>query len=139
MVTIRVTAMLDGLRMLEDKLKNMSAMLKQIAVYFESETRKTLEKGEGRASEWQDLSEKTKQKKIKAKGTAYPILTFTGKLRNSINSTVSNNEAQVFSGVYYGVFHQLGTSKMPARPFLEVIDRDIDFIMQTVTKYLGGD
>lgn len=139
MVRFELEIPLDKTDSLANKLRDMKPLLQKIALYFEAETRMALERGQGRVTQWPDLAEKTKKQKMKKKGSPYPILTFTGRLRNSINSEVSQTQAMVFSGVAYGVFHQLGTSRMPARPFLEIADKDVDFILAELAKYLGGE
>lgn len=43
----------------------------------------------------------------------------TGALRNSIQTTViSELEAEVSVGVEYGIYQELGTTRMPPQPFL---------------------
>ena len=52
--------------------------------------------------------------------TSYPAVD-TGRLRNSITHAVKADEKAVYIGtnVEYGSFVELGTSKMPPRPFLK--------------------
>lgn len=135
MISVRVQ--LDGLKNTEQKLKNLERVMQKIAVYLQSETQKTFERNTGRVTKWPDLSEKTKKYKIKKKGTPYPMLVFTGRLRQSIFSEYSSTFARIFAGVKYAVYHQLGTRKMPARPILEIDERkDIDFITSEISKWL---
>jgi phage gpG-like protein len=47
----------------------------------------------------------------------------TGRLRGSISAVIQGDAVSVFSGVPYAGFHQLGTSRIPARPFLGVGSR----------------
>ena len=42
----------------------------------------------------------------------------TGNLRNSITHEVEKKEARVGTNVSYGIYQELGTSKMAAQPFL---------------------
>jgi HK97 gp10 family phage protein len=62
---------------------------------------------------WPPLAESTLAKK-----NANTPLLETGEMRDSIEHTVGDKEAQVGSNLERAVFHELGTSKMPPRPFL---------------------
>lgn len=42
----------------------------------------------------------------------------TGRLRNSISNTVKGDTAYIGTNVFYAPYVELGTSKMPAQPFL---------------------
>jgi phage virion morphogenesis protein len=46
------------------------------------------------------------------------ILRDTGRLFNSIGYTVTPTSVSVGTSIEYGVFHQMGTKRMPARKFL---------------------
>jgi phage gpG-like protein len=120
-----------------EKLKDLSNPLKKIAIHLQSESQKTFERNTGRVTPWPDLSEKTKKRKIRAKGTAYPILVFHGRLRASITHEVSENTAEVYTGVHYGPYHQYGTSRIPTRPFLEIDEStDVPFAIQQILEHL---
>lgn len=47
-----------------------------------------------------------------------PTYRRTGNLRNSISHTTDDSKAYVGSNVYYAPYVEMGTSKMPPRPFI---------------------
>ncbi len=76
--------------------------------------------------QYADLSKKYKAEKAALLGSAYPILKRSGRLEKSVtnpnspdawNYIVNKDTLILESRVEYGIFHQLGTSKMPRRPF----------------------
>lgn len=135
---IQVRLELDDTQRIEEKAQRLSTALRDMAIYLKSQVQETFVRGQGRKTPWPDLSPRTKKYKIKKKGTAYPMLVFTGRLRNSINISVGEKEAKVYSGVKYGVFHQTGTRHMPARPFLEVTDSDVPVFVSILRRHLFG-
>lgn len=51
----------------------------------------------------------------------HPILSDTLRLRNSVYSKPGQGEVEIISDrPFYNIFHQKGTVKMPARPFMNV-------------------
>jgi phage virion morphogenesis protein len=64
------------------------------------------------------------------------ILVDTGTLRGSIASFVTGDAAGAGTGVQYGGFHQHGTRKMVARPFLGFSDENVDEITRVVRRFL---
>jgi phage gpG-like protein len=74
-----------------------------------------------------DLKEKYKEAKENKYGFTYPILKATGRLETSITNPQSNESINKIlnkrllllgSKTPYAPFHQFGTRKMPARPFV---------------------
>jgi len=111
---IEVKAML---RELERKAKSMKPAMQDVSVYMKREVMDNF-KAQGRPNKWQPLSERYASFKSQSAGSGKPILEFHGKLKQSINAKHTNNNAMVRTGVLYGVYHQTGTRKMPARPFM---------------------
>jgi len=72
--------------------------------------------GEG----WQPVKEKYLQWKIR-KGYSEKTLHRTTTLSQSFSSVVMPFEARIGTEVEYAIFHELGTSKMPARPFAKPV------------------
>ncbi len=66
------------------------------------------------------------------------ILVDTGRLLGSISHTSTSNEAIVGTNVFYGPFHQYGTRKMPARPFMGVSAPNMDEIRRAVDAWVQG-
>lgn len=70
---------------------------------------------------WADITAATKKRKGSSK-----ILEDEGILKGGIALTSANKDeaiVQSTAGSEYGIFHQKGTSKMPARPYIGIGDR----------------
>jgi len=63
---------------------------------------------------WQPLAAST----LERKNSDTPLLE-TGEMRDSIQHVADHHEAHIGSNSDKAVWHELGTSKIPARPFLE--------------------
>lgn len=70
---------------------------------------------------WAALNERYKQWRYEKKYTG-PILQRTGMLAMSLSPRFNESQAMVVAHSPYAKYHQLGTSKMPARPFLGLSD-----------------
>ena len=80
------------------------------------DTRLTWKESSRRPAPWPPLAEKTVRRKGHGK-----LLYDTGKLRDSIRmDPPTANEAKVGTDAPYAIYHQKGTGKMPARPFIPV-------------------
>ncbi|MEM2126268.1 MAG: phage virion morphogenesis protein [Candidatus Methanosuratincola sp.] len=125
-----------------DRLMNLSYAepLRDAAVYMKSSVLRNFEIG-GRPP-WRPLSAKTLMEKLKKGYSPQPLIR-TGRLRQSINISVGENEASVLPGVRYGAYHQFGTDRIPARPFLVFQPEDVAVIQQIFANYiarvLGGE
>ncbi len=77
---------------------------------------------------YEDLSPKYKIQKVRKWGFVYPILKASGRLlgsittpgAESINLVINKRTLLLGSTVPYGIYHQLGTKNMPARPWILV-------------------
>jgi len=67
-----------------------------------------------------------------------PILEFDGKLKGSLKVVIEGDQVSVGTDVEYGVKHQRGFGKMPARPFLGINETDTEEILGIVTKAFLG-
>lgn len=135
---MEIRLILEGKEKFYDKLKRLTSVkfgraLRDSAVYMKSSVIRNFEVG-GRPP-WAPLALSTLKWKLK-KGYSTKPLILTGRLRASINISYSETEALVASGVTYGVFHQVGTSKIPARPFLVFQPEDVDAITRIFSKVL---
>lgn len=78
--------------------------------------------GKFRPHEWAPLS-KGYAKKV---GRPHATLHLTGKLRASVDMIKGNEDAAVvFTDNEYAPYHQLGTEKMPDRPFFPVANGEL--------------
>lgn len=60
----------------------------------------------------------------------------TGRLKNSIKYFADENKVVIGTNVPYAKWHQTGTKRMKARPFLGVSKIDSSKILKIVNKYL---
>jgi len=73
----------------------------------------------------------------------HPILEKTGRMRRSATTEgaaghvegIGNREAHSGTSVFYSIFHQLGTSKMVARPFEELPDSAVDAMEEVLVDW----
>lgn len=65
------------------------------------------------------------------------ILSDTGRLRGSISSIIGANQVEVGTNLFYGKFHQRGTRKMVARPFVGLSGRDSSELEMTLNAYFA--
>ncbi|HOO49817.1 MAG TPA: phage virion morphogenesis protein [Alphaproteobacteria bacterium] len=115
-VTIDDKELQKKLKNLKDNSKNLKSTMADISVYMKKQVMDNFE-AEGRPQRWKSLSKKYLEYKLSVKGVS-KILEFHGKLKQSISSSSTKNEARTFTGVKYGVHQQTGTGKMIARPFM---------------------
>jgi phage virion morphogenesis protein len=66
------------------------------------------------------------------------ILVDTGNLMGSIDFTVGGDQVAIGTNVFYGAFHQHGTSKMVARPFLGFGADDMAEITEIAQRHLAA-
>lgn len=115
-VSIDDKALQKKLKDLQNNAKRLKPVMRDISVYMKKQVLDNFE-AEGRPERWKPLSKKYLEYKLSVKGVS-KILEFHGELGQKFNTRSSWKDAQVFSGVKYGVYHQTGTRKMPARPFM---------------------
>ena len=89
----------------------------------------------GRPIPWRPLSPAYAVRKARQGYSILP-LTRTGLLRRSIAFRVRNNSLKIGTSVTYAPYHQFGTSRMPARPYLIFQDDDIVKINRLVTDHI---
>ena len=98
-----------------------------------SQTLRHFEQETGPAGKWAGLRPSTVRRK---RGGQRQILSDTGRLRGSISAVIGAHEVEVGTNVFYGKFHQYGTRKMVARPFLGLTDGDSDELERTVDAFI---
>ena len=87
---------------------------------------------------WAALAMETieRRRKGKGKGGGVKILQDTDRLKMSIASIVAGGAVTVGTGINYGPFHQGGTARMPARPFVGINEEDRGTMVQIVMRHL---
>lgn len=98
---------------------------------------------EGRPDKWQDLSKVTKKLREKKGKWSGQILQVSGQLASSVNTYYDNDSAVIGSNLEYVAIHQLvgkaGKNKkitIPARPYLNLLDNDIDELFVLIKNYI---
>ena len=117
--------------------------MKNIAGIFASSTQDNFAE-EGIPDKWVDLSEVTKNLRKEINKYPGPILQVTGQLATSVNTYYDNDSAVIGSNLAHAAIHQLGGDagrnrkvKIPARPYLKLIDEDYAEIFDKVEKHLN--
>jgi len=133
------------LQLAYEQFSDLSPLMREIAQLMRRAVEKNFEAEgrdeSGRTGTWEPLAPSTQKQRARYKGpalAAHPILEYTGRLKQSLHTDHGPYHAAVQTGVKYGVFHQTGTRKMPARPFLLIPKPDFEeiekYAMQWVKK-----
>lgn len=138
----------------EDRLKNWRPGLNRAAAYLELETKQNFAKQrDPQGNPWKPLAKSTLERKTKVSGGARrdsrgrfvgggggsTILRDTGALAAGIAARpASNTEASVetTAGKEYGIWHQLGTRRMPQRRYIGFSEQSIQRVAQILKDYL---
>ncbi len=132
-VTVDISDALADLRRIGKGLNNLTPLVRELGLYMERETKQNITKGttfDGQP--FAPLAQSTLRRKRSGR-----ILQETGTMVNSISSKARGNRAVVGpDGVKYAVYHQFGTSKMPARPFVGVAARHEPGLKKITDRYI---
>lgn len=128
---------------LAQKTSNLRPLMKNIAGIMADSTEENF-KEEGRPK-WQDLSEVTKTARRKTGHYPGQILQVSGQLALSITTQYDDESAVIGSNKVYAAIQQLGGQAgknkkvtIPARPYLNLDEDDLDIISQNIEKYLNS-
>lgn len=132
-VTIEAGTTIKALHRLKKNLKNVNKALRRSGLYMERQTKLRFAKQrdpDGKA--WEPLKPSTlRRKKTRA------ILRETGALAASISVVgPSGSRVRVVAGQAYGIYHQTGTKKMPARKFLGINEENVTSIKKIFVQQL---
>jgi phage virion morphogenesis protein len=133
-IQIKGEALLAKLKEAEGKLDNLSEPLNEVGLYMEMETRMNFARqSDPDGAPWASLAASTAARK----GSSV-ILRETGSLAGGIASEgASGNQVVIRStGGHYGIYHQTGTKKMPARKFIGIGDRHKPKIKKIIESYV---
>lgn len=113
-------------------LDDLTPLLEGIGSYLEGSTRQRFaDKKAPNGASWANLLPNTQQQKGNNN-----ILIDSGDLVSSITHYASSKSVTVGVSEPYGTYHQLGTNKMVARPFLGLSDDDKNEITTLINGYL---
>ncbi|MBE7384386.1 MAG: phage virion morphogenesis protein [Leptolyngbya sp. SIO1E4] len=125
----------------EDRLRNWRPALNEAALYMEREVKQNFLKQEDPdGNPWVPLAQSTLEQKRKRKAPLV-ILRDTASLVSGIAARpASDTQASVetTAGAEYGIWHQLGTEKMPQRRYMGFSQRHIDAIELIMVGYVEG-
>ena len=134
---------LDKILKVAKQCDDLRPLMKNIAGIFASSTQDNFAE-EGIPDKWVDLSEVTKNLRKEINKYPGPILQVTGQLATSVNTHYDNDSAVIGSNLAHAAIHQLGGDagrnrkvKIPARPYLKLIDEDYAEIFDKVEKHLN--
>ena len=126
-VSIKVNAIFE--RVQGDRLLTLLGNL------VRSQTVKHFQIEEGPAGKWAPLKASTVARK---RGGAGQILTDTGRLRGSVMSIVGSDMVEIGTNVHYGKYHQGGTRRMVARPFVGLTADDKDELEHVLNNFISS-
>ena len=124
MIEVRFTHNLDQyIKKLEKDLDNLDSFYRNEAAKVMKQTFAEVFRNEGASrstSKWRELAPVTRRSRSRRPGGK--ILWDTGRLRDSYVHNpvldIRNNVMTIGSNVHYARYHELGTSRIPARPVL---------------------
>lgn len=129
----------SGLKLVKDKRK----LLNNMAGVMEEMSRDSFRNESVRPKEWEELAAST----LAAKKGRGGLLIDSSDLVHSFETVLGSNQAEVGTNVFYAPFHQTGTKKMPARPFMPLDESNQlteeaqaemkDILERTVKKAMG--
>ena len=127
---------------LANRSANLRPLMKNIAGIMATSTEDNF-KDEGRPTKWTDLAEITKENRKKIRKWPGQILQVSGQLATSVSIFHDDNSAIIGSNKKYAAIHQLGGDagknkkvKIPARPYLKLVDNDYLEILEATERYL---
>ncbi len=131
---IKADAVLAKLKDAAKKLDNLQKPLREAGLYMERETKLNFARQSSpEGAPWAALKASTLRRKKSG-----AILRETSALMGSVQFMgASNSEARVGAGTAYGIYHQFGTRKMAARPFIGIASRHEPKIEQIFEQYLS--
>jgi len=126
-----------------DRLGDMSSLWDEMAEALHAVQERAFEsEGSSSGARWHPLSPRYRTEKA-ARFPGKGILEATGRLRRSFSSGAQGNIFKATPGrmtwgteVPYSVYHQHGTSRMPARPVLRFTGGDADYLARVAHQHL---
>lgn len=122
----------DNVDKLTKKLGDLTHLMQAIGSLLEGSTRERFaDKKDPNGVAWENLMPSTKAQKGNNN-----ILVKSGDLLRSITNHADRYSVTVGTPEHYGVYHQFGTTKMSARPFLGLSDEDTKNIYELINEIL---
>lgn len=119
-----VRALEARLALISSRLKNPNAVLEELATEINNLVQDSFSKESSPAgSRWAPLTAGTIAAKRRAGTLERGMLQSSGKMKKRSKMAITGKGKVEVQTVSYGVFHLFGTSKMPSRPFMPLIQR----------------
>ena len=139
MITIEIDddGVVAGLSRLAGRMEDMSPVMREIGDAVREASMESFEReAPPEGGKWPPLSPATIRRR--RGGPVHRILQDTGALRQSIVKRLEGDRSVIVGArVEYAPFHQFGTRRMPARPFLGVSPTAREEIMDAIHDWLG--
>lgn len=132
-----------GLSRFADDVKDLREPFREIVKQFHKIEKQQFDSEGGYGSGgWTPLSPATIEQKARV-GFPDKILVRTGALRNSLVGETGESEIEIRPlqmrkrvKLRYAIYHQTSTSRMPARPLIQLTEKDKMDFMKTIQRYL---
>ena len=128
----------DADRTLAARIRDLTPAMGRAEAILHAAVSRNFERESAGDDPWAALAPSTIEGRVRAGYPPGPILQRTHALASSISGGHGKDFAEVGTGVEYGQYHQTGTRKMPARPFLIATERDLDLIGEAIADYIAG-
>lgn len=129
---IDISDAIAGLHSAKAALENLKPALKEAGLYMERETRLNIARQTSPdGTPFAPLAASTLRTKKSGR-----ILQETSAMVNSISTRAAKKSVKVGTSIGYAAYHQFGTRKMPARPFLGIEERHHEPIIKIVEDHL---
>ena len=123
----------------EARTRSWRPALNEAALFLERETKQNFQKQQDPdGNPWKPLAESTLRAKLRRRAPK-AILRDTSTLVSGIAARpASDNQVSVetTAGAEYGIWHQLGTRRMPQRRYIGFSQRYIDRVQEILLRYL---
>jgi phage virion morphogenesis protein len=138
-MSVKVQADTSGFQKTINQLQKPEALLEKIGQYLVSSTQARIRttKVAPNGALWAPWAPSTARAKERS-GQGGSLLLNSGRLFNSISHQVVAGQVEVTSNAPYARFLQLGTNRMPARPFLGISKDDESAIAGLVRRHIGA-
>ena len=128
----------EAIARLQVAAADLSPLMAQIAAHLEAVAQRAFENESdpNTGGKWAALSPRYLARRQRMGRWPGKILQLTGEMAASLVSESDADSALVAIGTSYAKYHQFGTSRMPARPFLGLDEQGEQDIRQATLDYL---
>lgn len=123
------------------RMKNLRAPLTQIGQRLVESTRRRIKttKVDADGNAWAAWAPETLLARQRRGTIGDGLLYETGRLYRSISARINARSVTVNSSAPYARYHQLGTTKLPARPFIGLSKQDVRVATTIMNSHIRGD